>query len=305
MLTYHSIRGRPGPFDEGVIDSTVEQLDRQLAMVRRHCSPIGLEQLRAFLREGTQLPKNPVLVTFDDGYRDNHELALPILLRHGIRATFFIATSYITERRVFWWDRIAYLISSSPESRAKLSYPLPLDLDMRDRPRTIRLLQRIAKTTPCLDFANYLDGIGQAAKVDWGEREERRYADELILDWKQILELRRAGMDIASHTRTHRVLDTLSREDLDEELSGSREELESILKEPVCTISYPVGRTISDKAEVRNAIAKAGYELGFSNASGVNNVWRSVDPFDLRRISLDRGTDDCLFRGMLAIPSFA
>lgn len=302
VLTYHSIRPSPGAFDDGVIDATAESFDRQLGVLRRCCSPITLDELRAAILFRKPLPPSPVLVTFDDGYRDNYDLALPLLLRHGIRATFFVATSYISERRVFWWDRIAFLIARSSSTNVKLSYPAPIQLDLRNRARAIRTMQRIAKDTPQLDLPRFLEELGSATKVAWTRSDERRYADELVLTWEQVRALRKAGMNVESHTRTHRVLHTLSRSQLDEELSGSRDELSRALGEPVRAISYPVGRTIADSPMIREAVAAAGYELGFSNASGTNNLLRDVDCLDLRRISLDLDIDHAFFRGMLAIP---
>lgn len=302
VLTYHSVRGTPGGFDAGVIDATSEQLDRQLALVRRCGSPISLDDLRGFLLEGRKLPEKPVLVTFDDGYRDNHDIALPLLVRHGIPATFFIATSYVTERRLFWWDRIAYLIGRSSETRLKLRDPVPLDLDLRDREAAIGKAHRAAKDTKGLDLEAFLRALGEAAKVPWSEAEERRHADELILTWDQVRALRKAGMSVASHTCTHRVLQTLTEAQLAEELSCSRRALEEALDEPIYAVSYPVGRTISDRPAIRRAVVAAGYDLGFSNASGINNTWQGLDPLDLRRVSLDIELEDVLFRAMLAIP---
>lgn len=111
VLNYHRV-GRfeeAGDVDEGVLDATPESLDRQLGRLRRHCTPVALGDLLAHL-DGAELPPNPALVTFDDGYRDNLEQAVPILKRHGIRAAFFIATSYVSERRIFWWDRISWTL---------------------------------------------------------------------------------------------------------------------------------------------------------------------------------------------------
>lgn len=304
VLTYHSIRPSPGPFDEGVVDACVRSLDRQMAMVRRLGTPITLSELRDALRRKRPLPFRPLLVTFDDGYRDNFELALPILLRHKIKATFFVATSYVKNRRLFWWDKIAFMIARSRKSHIQLDYPRPMEIDLRDRAVANRHLQRIVKDTPGLDLDRFLDLFGEATQVGLSHSEERRYADELILSWAQVKALHEAGMDVQSHTRNHRVLHTLEKRELDEELEGSRRELEDALKAPVFAISYPVGRSIADSASLRDAVASAGYELGFSNASGVNNLWADVDPLDLRRISLDRDVDDILFRGMLALPPF-
>src|SRR5690606_15431462 len=129
ILTYHRVRddAEAHPFDEGVIDATTAEFDRQMALLRAEMNPIGAAELLAWAR-GEPLPPNPVCVTFDDGYRDNLEIALPILQRHGVPAIFFIATSYLEERRLFWWDRVAYLVKASRKDEIVLDYPRPLRL---------------------------------------------------------------------------------------------------------------------------------------------------------------------------------
>src|SRR5262245_11444952 len=110
VLTYHCVRS-PGPhdFDDGIGDATPDDFDAQMATVARHCHVLGTDEILEFARGG-RLPPNAVAITFDDGYRNNHDVALPILLRHGLKAIFFIATGFVGERRVFWWDRAAYLL---------------------------------------------------------------------------------------------------------------------------------------------------------------------------------------------------
>src|SRR6185436_8186185 len=103
--------------------------------------------------------------------------------------------------------------------------------------------------------------------------------------------LARAGMDVESHGKHHRVLQTLHADALDDELTGSRTELEAQLGRPVRAIAYPVGRRIAREARIRDALAAAGYRLGMSNKTGVNRLWPlplrgvlPVDPFDVRRL---------------------
>src|SRR5258708_1926956 len=101
ILTYHRFPSRAAaePFDEGVIDVTPAEFERHVICVKRHFSVVGLAELSAFAR-GHALPKNPVAITFDDGYLDGYETALPILRKHDCRAIFFVDTSLVTERRV-------------------------------------------------------------------------------------------------------------------------------------------------------------------------------------------------------------
>jgi len=308
VLTYHRIHENPDgqPFDTGVIDATPSEFARQMAIVRRYFTPIGIHELRDFMR-GCALPPNPLIVTFDDGYRECYERALPILVAQSVKATFFIATSYVSKRRVFWWDRIAYILNRTERDRLELSYPMTLQLDCRRvaRVQTGRTLLKLVKSHYGLDIERFLEELASAAGVEWNSELERRLADELVMNWNQVRELHAAGMEIHSHTRTHRILQTVRPEELSSELAGAREDLENQLNERVSGVSYPVGRSISASPALRAAVRDSGYEVGFSNGSGVSSLKGKFDPFDVRRISVERGLAPSYFRALLAIPSFA
>src|SRR5262249_6892257 len=158
--------------------------------------------------DGAPLPKNPVMVTFDDGYRSCHDVALPILREVGVRATFFVSTSFVTERRIYWWERIALLVSQATVRSAVLRYPRSIALDLGD-PRAGDKLNAVIKDTRGLDVERFLEELAEALGVEWNRQIETRYADELIMTWDQVRALVRAGMDVESHGRRHRVLQTL------------------------------------------------------------------------------------------------
>src|SRR5687767_15380523 len=140
IVTYHHVaEDDPGyPYDPDVADATPAQFRRQMETLAKYCTPIGIDELIRAV-EGEPLPKNPVMVTFDDGYRSCHDVALPILRAVGVRATFFISTSFMTERRLYWWERIALLLSLAKRDRVAIRYPERIALDRRDRGARNRL----------------------------------------------------------------------------------------------------------------------------------------------------------------------
>jgi peptidoglycan/xylan/chitin deacetylase (PgdA/CDA1 family) len=308
VLTYHRVAPSSAgvAFDVGVIDARPEQFDRQLAFVKRWFDPLSIEDVLDHVVGAKPLPQNPILITFDDGYRDNHDVALPILLRHGVPATFFIATDFIERRRPFWWDQVARILKGSPRDRIVIEYPEHVEWPLGGEPARVAAVGRVLrviKDTYWLDLDRFLAELQRAAGVALGASEERRLADETVMTWDHVAALRRAGMGVQSHTRTHRVLQTLEPAQLAEELRGSRGILEDVLGEPVRAISYPVGRPLRGVPHVREAVRSAGYELGFSNGTGVNPP--RLDPFDIKRLSLDVALDDPFFRTMLALPWLA
>jgi peptidoglycan/xylan/chitin deacetylase (PgdA/CDA1 family) len=306
VLTYHRIHENPGAqdFDDGVIDATPREFDEQVATLRRYFSVIGVEELLAFMK-GRPLPPNPAIITFDDGYRESHDLALPILEKHGVKAAFFIATSYVTERRVFWWDRISYIVKHAQHEQIEVAYPEPQVWDLRPQARPLQQLLRFVKSRYALDIERFLEALATAAGVVWHRELERKFADEIVMTWDQVRALRRAGMEVHSHTRTHRVLQSVPAWDLAWELAGARRDVEEQLGEPIRALSYPVGHSIATAPMIRAAVGHAGYELGFSNGSGVSWLWNGFDPLDMRRISVDVGMPLSYFRALVAIPSFA
>ena len=302
VLTYHHVADpRPGyPFDPDVADATPAQFRRQLEVIARHFTVIGVEELIASL-DGAPLPRNAAMITFDDGYRSCHDTALPILREVGLRAVFFVATRYVADRRLYWWERIAYTVASRTVDHVTLSYPLPIEIDL-SRPDAAAHLVLTVKNTSGIEVARFLDELVAAARCEWDLALERRLADDLIMTWDDVRALCDAGMDVESHSRTHRVLQTLPPSELEAELAGSRLDLEEQLGRPVRAIAFPVGRSIKGSPAIRRALLRAGYRIGFSNASGASLIWPGTDRFDIKRWAVDRAMTDAMFFGQAALP---
>jgi peptidoglycan/xylan/chitin deacetylase (PgdA/CDA1 family) len=312
IVTYHHIADQDEsyPYDPNVADANPAQFRRQMETLARYGTPIGVDELVRALN-GAPLPKNPVMVTFDDGYRSCHDVALPILRAVGVRATFFVATSFISERRLYWWERIALLLKKATHKQITLRYPTWIALDAAS-PKAHDVLTRIIKDTRELDLERFLIELATALGVAWNRQIEAEYADQLIMTWDQVRALARAGMDVESHGRNHRVLQTLDDQALIDEVSGARIDLEAQLGRPVRAIAYPVGRRIAAEPRIRDALTQAGYQLGMSNHSGVNRWWPAalrglapIDPFDIRRLATDRTMSDAMFLTQVAVPRLA
>lgn len=312
ILTYHHVADHDPayPYDNGVADASLEQFRRQMEVLAHYGTPIGIDELIRAL-EGHPLPKNPVMVTFDDGYRSCHDAALPILRAVGMRATFFVPTGYINDRKLFWWERIAIILDRGIRDRVTVSFPTPTEVE-RKHPSTHRMLADLIKNTKNLDIKRFLDELSDAFGVPWDDSIEARHADNLIMSWDHVRALSRAGMDVESHTRWHRVLQTLDDGLLRDELAGSKTELEAQLGRPVRAIAYPVGRRIAHVRRIREAVIAAGYTLGVTNASGATRIWPApfagmipTDRYDVSRLSTDRAMSDAMYFTQIAVPQLA
>lgn len=310
IVTFHRISelGDDDPYDPDTVDATPAQFRRHVETLARIGTPIGVEALLAGL-EGAELPPNPVMITFDDGYRSCRDIALPILEELGVPATFFIATEFPDGGKLYWWEQIAAALHQARVRTATLGYPRALQIDVND-PGARRVLDDVVKNTHGLDVDRFLRELRAALGVPWSSEIEARLAAPLIMGWDDIRALAAAGMDIESHTRSHRVLETLDREELHDELVGSRRDLEGRLGRPVRAIAYPVGRR--PPLWIRRAAAAAGYRIGLTNAGGVNHVWPgatgaglALDRFSLRRVPTEQSQSDALFLTQIAAPLLA
>jgi peptidoglycan/xylan/chitin deacetylase (PgdA/CDA1 family) len=228
-----------------------------------------------------------------------------------MRATFFVPTRFISERRLYWWERIAYVLSQGRRPAATVMYPQPIEIVREDRAAHNKLTD-IIKNTPGLDIDRFLDELCEAFGIEWNREIEAQHADGLVMTWDHLRALTRAGMDVESHTRGHRVLQTLDDDALRDELAGSKAELESQLGRPIRAIAYPVGRRIARLQKIRSAVEAAGYQVGLSNASGATRIWPApmsgmwpTDRFDVCRLSTDKALSDALYLAQVAVPRLA
>jgi len=306
ILTYHRFPQHDGsePFDDGVIDTSAHEFELHVTALKQHFNLIGVDELCAFAAGGS-LPPNSVAITFDDGYLDNYSQALPILRKHGCKAIFFVATSFISDRRLYWWDRVAYQIKQCTRPFIELSYPSALRIDLSDREQAVFKLLRFIKARRALDLDRLLCELTAASGVPWTPELERAFADKLLMTWDHVRALRQAGMDVESHTRTHRVLQTLSAAELRLELEGSRRDLERELGTAPRALAYPIGKPLPRESPIRAALHEAGYEIGLTNGTGPTPTWRRCDRFDIGRQTVARDLPMPFLLSILALPPLA
>ncbi len=305
VLTYHRVMqpGPVAPHGDRRPHVTVDLFDRHVAILKSFFSLIDSRTLDAHLRGGAPLPRNPAMITFDDGYLDNHDLALPILLRHGVTATFFVSTRYVSERRRFWWDRMEHAIYQAAPDRVELVYPERTVLDLTTdeaRSAAIASCLAVAKVTARLDLDRFVDEIASACRLSGDAAEERRISESLVMGWDHVRALHKAGMDVQSHSRSHRVLTTLSEEEAVADLTEGRTELEEHIGAPVVAVAYPGGHAPWNDDTVR----RAGYRVGFTSGTGVARL-DALDLLRVPRLSMSRLYGPGFFKGMLAFPALA
>lgn len=275
IFIFHRVLAQPDPLFPDEIDAV--RFDQMMGWIAGWFNVLPLDDAVERLRSGS-LPAGAACITFDDGYADNYDIALPILQRHGLTATFFIATGFLDGGRM-WNDTIIEAVRRTklPWFEADIPGMAATSIASVTEKRNVlgRLIPAIKHLPPAGRVAA-VERIAAAAQAD--------LPDDLMLTTTQLRGLRRAGMLIGAHTLSHPILATLDEAEADREIAGSKTSLERLLDEPVRLFAYPNGRPGRDYSARDVAIVKRlGFEAAVSTCWGGNT--RQADPFQLLRFT--------------------
>lgn len=279
ILIYRRVLRQPDPLFPDVLDAA--RFAQQLRQLRRWCRVLPLAQAVRRLRERS-LPGRAVCITFDGGYADHASVALPLLQRFGLPATFFLASGFL-DGGYSWRDAVVELVRKAPGPRLDLScsglgaYDVGCNVRRRG---VIELLLAALSTLPAVERLARVHGMA-------------RCITPTMLSSDQVIALHRAGMEIGAHTVTQQALATLSNAEARVEIGNSRARLENIVQAPVRLFAYPDGKPGADfeKRHV-NMLRSAGFEAAVTTASGAARA--ASDPFELPRLMPSDGRPGAL-----------
>lgn len=262
ILIFHRVHAETDPIFPDEPDSV--HFDRLMRFVANTYSVMSLGQAVTRLIEG-RLPPYPLVVTFDDGYADNAEIALPILTRHGLTATFFVSTGFLDGGRM-WNDSVIECIRASNQSNLDLAdYGLGICSlsGHAERRATINGLLHHIKYLPLTERETSIALLQKLTRV-------AQLPSKLMMTSDQVRALHRAGMEIGAHTVRHPILASLSTEESAFEIRTSKNCLESITQAPVEVFAYPNGKPGRDyDGRHVELVRQLGFRGAVSTAVGV------------------------------------
>jgi peptidoglycan/xylan/chitin deacetylase (PgdA/CDA1 family) len=284
-LNYHRVTTDVSG-DDGVVSATPAEFEWQVSWLRAHVPLLGGDDVAELARRAKGLAGQAACLTFDDGYADNYEVGVSLARRHGVRATFFIATGFIETGTIPWWDRISYALKRTSRTQLRVRAVAgrgPCTIDVADRNAAVDAAKELCRRLPPAEQPAFVDAVEEAAGVaasDGG-------LAGLFMSWDQIRELRRLGHAVGAHTHTHPKLSALDPGEQRRELERSKRELEERLGEPVDLLAYPYGTRDAFGEATQQIAAGCGFAAAFSFYGGRNAV-PLRRPHDLRRMPVDR-----------------
>lgn len=273
ILCWHNVA--PTQYFRSRGTDTTDGFRRQMRLLKMLCTPISLSEAVLHLAEGRPLPPRSAVVTFDDGYRDNLQLAAPLLADLQIPATFFLVPRYLSSRQPPWWERLAWAVRSS-----RRTGPVQWR-EFEVSPRGAgpdAVLDVLADQLKLLDEASRQRSVSELIELFDPAGEE---PPSPMMDWDEARQLSRMGFDIGSHSCRHVILSNEADADQLEDLRVSRSLLARGIGTPVDLLAYPNGRPDDFGSATVDSARKAGYRAAVTTIDGWNDP--DTDPFLMRR----------------------
>ena len=238
VLAYHTV-------------TSPEKFEEQLMFLESNFSIIDIHQLRDFLFHNKELPKKPLLITFDDGDISVLEKGLPLLQKYELPSVLFVITGLINTSKTVWWRRV----EKSYEGNAK-SYP------------EARAMVKRLKELPNQERENYLRNI--------------EFSESRQLTEDQLQFLQSSRMFIGNHTHTHPMLNKCNDSEITEEFQAVKAGFEKWKLPGYSTFAYPNGNW---DRRTETLLKENGIEIAFLFDHSLND--KKIHSLRISRIAVD------------------
>ena len=294
ILRYHSIQEDPVRNADAIDPDIVHRwrtFADQMELVAQKFTPVTIDDVLSYVDGEKPIPRRAVAITFDDGYADNYEIALPVLRRLGLRAAFYVAVDSIGNGHLPWFCRLRYAFAKTksdswrdPETGTRFVLKRPGIQSFGFEVAFARCATRNGK-----EQERFLQDIEKDLAIEYPRQNK-----SLMMTWHQVRTLHQEGHIVGSHSLSHPNLAHVSEGATYLELSESKERLERELGAPVVHFSYPNPALVPNfSAATIAASRRTGYRTGVTSVDGP--VYAGDDVLSLRRIWVPHDNDEFLW----------
>ena len=268
VLTYHRINGT----DRSLEGISIDAFERHMRWIKDHCEVIepGAIQEHA---SGRRRSRPAVVVSFDDGYKDYHDLAYPVLERLRIPAVVFLATSFMDQGGMIWTEEVQWTVNNARKARVTLPWSQEtVTLDgAASRTKLSTTIRRHLKTLPDTERRATLDVL--VKELDAPPVRERQ-----MLSWDEVRAASRYTR-WGGHSHTHPILSRLTREAAEREIATCRDRIHAETGTAPTLFAYPNGQPADFTAETKEILQKNGFRIAFATTEGIagpDSDWMAV-----------------------------
>ncbi len=260
---------------------------RFMEHVRDGYNPVSLSRIVDWLEGRTDVPERAVAVTFDDGYRNVLTNAVPVLSRLKIPATVYVVTDFVKDGKMVWTDRIVSALSVTKKTHVTVeSNGRAIELPLRDdgeKAVADDAIRSLCKALPDGERSRLVERVLDDLAV--GDAEvDSAWRDHDPLRPEDLNGLSKAGVEIGSHTKSHKILTRCEPDEMRRELEESKRFIESVAGKACDTFSYPNGRPGDFDRRTGACVRGAGYRSAATTIA--TRVSKGGDPFEIPRYTL-------------------
>jgi len=258
--------------------------ERRIRFLKKHCTPVSMDQATDALKKGA-LPSHAVALTFDDGYKDNLEIVLPILKKYGVPAAFYLTSGFMDGAHEFWFNKLIESVCRTSASSLQLgpgkgAYSLRTS---REKVEAINGVVALVKAVPENEKQKILQDVEERLGYERGAGKPILP----MLSWTEVRELLASPLaTLGGHTMTHPVLTRIPEAEARREIVSGKELLCQKTGQDVRHFAYPNGRAQDQNARIRELVAEAGFTSACTTEPGGNPL--GSDPYMLKRDGFDQ-----------------
>lgn len=269
-----------------------ESFERQMEFIKEKMNPVPLITIANWISKGKSIPPRAVAVSFDDGYEDNFIMAYPILKKFSIPATIFLTTGHIESTKMFWWDKVSEIIKKTNKPFVDLKDFQSLGNGSANSPELIKLntfsrkvdaMMTIIKFFKTFEYNRIHEATDLLQKIL--DVDDKDIEPSSMLNWRQIKEMKKNGIDFGAHTVTHPDLTKIAPNEAVKEIKSSKDTIEQKIDATIDGFAYPYGLKDHFNEKITEIIKNAGFHYTCSAEPGI--VTKGNDAYDLKRISMN------------------
>lgn len=301
VLCYHSVISNTAPINSQTnIAVSQEQFENHLKILRKDWHPISLEDVSQACYNNKLLPDFSVLVTFDDGFRNNYTLAAPLLKKYDIPAIVFITTGLIGKDQLLWGQEVQERIIGGskdmiPDVLENSSHSISGKIFQRGllAKQIMHQCKRLSHKQRC----EYLEKLRNVTSLNLEEPWKKELYE--FMSWDEVRDIRNYGVALGAHTVSHPILSSLEPNDLRRELQESKSTLEQELGEECFSLAYPNGGTNDFNEQVIEEAKNLGFQIGFNLCRRRNA--EQLNPMSINRFCITRDLSLLEFERILTL----
>lgn len=284
-FNYHRIGNKElTQFDPNVFSCNEKLFEKHIAFFQSNFDVITINELNDLIKTQRCNTGKYALLTFDDGYIDNYTAAYPILKQANCPATMFIATDFIDQSILPWWDEAAWLIKNNDDSiLSGLGWGLPKNINSLSTQNKVKQLLRSIKDNKTLSLEEKFDILRAKASNTYSPESN---SEQLFMNWDMLREMSNNNIDIGSQTCSHQILSHLSEDEQRYEIAHSKIRLEKEIGKEISSFAYPVGGIEAFTKVTQKIVKESGYTFALSFIPNINTE-PFKNRFSLNRFSID------------------